>query len=161
MSISPQLRQLFHEVMDRESRYFKKPDKSFDKDGLLAAIIHSIEQDTPQFFAAFTHEATFTAGRRLLTDRFRHRPRRYRRVSGDVSQGQFYLEIPGEGGGFYVKEATEATLADYERRLEYYDAMIEGWTARRNYTAGIVSDMREKHLADTDEAGNVLEEIPA
>lgn len=161
MSMSPQLRQVFSELVRRESAYFKRPDNSYDKDGILASVIQSLENEQPMLYAMFAREAVKASGHRLMTERFRKSPKRFRQADGRLIQGTLYLEIPDGEGGFNLKETEDVMLKELERKYAFHDALIRGNTLTRNYVGGIIANMRAQNLTETDVAGSVLEEVTA
>ncbi len=161
MSVSPQIRQLFMEILARETPYFKKPDKQFDKPALLASVLHSLESEHPQHWEAFLAEAAHSTGKQMMIERFRRLPQWYRRLKGGKVQGSHYAQVPLGSREFAAKESVDLSKTDVARLRDYHDRKAESHALKKNWYAGIYADMEAAGLADDALAGEVLREAAA
>lgn len=159
MSISPQLRQLISEVVLRESKYFKQEDKTFDTDAILASVVHSMENEYAQWYSVLATESVRVAVRRIMMERFRGQPRRFKTKSGTDIQGTLFLHLPDEDGIFHVKETRDARINEIERKIAFHDAIIQGNMKRRAYLWTLVEEARKQNLAEDEGVGDVLTEV--
>jgi hypothetical protein len=159
MSISPQLRQLFSELLMRESKFFKSPDKTYDLDGLLASATDSFEQEHPQMFSAFARESVRATAWRLMNEKFRKMPRRFKKRDGNAIQGTLFIYLPDEDGVFSLKETKDALVKELERKYDYHDALIRGNTITRDHIGELLAEARAQNLAEDEAIGTILEDI--
>lgn len=120
MSISPQMRQLFMEILARELPYFRGAHGVIDKDALLASTLDSLEREHPMAAEAYRREAANTAGRVLLNEHLRFHQTTF--VHGEVKRrARQFVQIPLENSNKFIpKMMTDLTKAEVRRMRRYH-----------------------------------------
>jgi hypothetical protein len=159
VSISPQLRQLVAEVALREAKFFKREDKTFDTDAILASIVHSMENEYAQWYTLLASDSVQSAVRRIMMEQFRAHPKRFKTMSGKHIQGTLFLHLPDENGVFHVKETRDARVKELERKIAFHDAIIRGNARSRANLWALVEEARAQNLAEDQGVGDVLADV--
>lgn len=160
MSISPQMRQLFMEVVERELPYFRGAGGVIDKDGLLHSVIDGLRRDYPQQAEAYFAEAAFTAGRTLINEHLRFHQGVF--VSGDLRRrAREYVQVPLDGTNKFVSKRTlDMTRDEVKRMRRYHEEKGAGHKREADWFDLLDRMMDAAGVGDDGRVSEVLHEAP-
>jgi hypothetical protein len=160
VSISPQMRQLFMEIVERELPYFRGAGGVIDKDGLLHSVIDGLQRQHPQQAAAYFAEAAFTAGRTLINEHLRFQQGIF--IGGDLRRrAREYVQVPLDGTNkFVTKRTLDMTRGEVKRMRQYHHDKGEGHKREADWFDLLDGMMGAAGITDEGRVSEVLHEAP-